>query len=438
LRLVEARGNIGGSGIHSFAPQEQGIMRSCRILAFGACLAASGGPWSVATTSAQVIATRPLGPIIHLTTDSLGLVWGVRVLSDGRLLANDFSSRRIALYDSTLRFVRNVVDNSGATVKMYGSQAGGLLPFTADSSLYLDLGAQSVVLLAPDGSIGRTASLPTPSGIELYSLPTGARSDNIGDWLIPKGHVPAMWSRPNLIPLGTEGMIWSDSTQILRVNVATHNVDTVATARNYSAAWGYHTNESAGLIYLTAPLNVSDDWTVLSDGTVAVVRNFDLHIDWFAPNGSRTSTGKIPHEWVRLTDSLKDALIDSLTRIDSGRFADQLRDKPRQDSIARARGQPTRDPMPPHELAASDLPDYYPAVAPGSTWADKDDNVWIPLRAAVKQPGGTVYDVVNRSGALIDRVQVPGGTSIIAFGRGVVYLTSRVGTGYQIAVARIR
>jgi hypothetical protein len=49
-----------------------------------------------------------------------------------------------------------------------------------------------------------------------------------------------------------------------------------------------------------------------------------------------------------------------------------------------------------------------------------------------------VYDVVSRDGILVDRVQLPGMTSIIGFGPGVVYLAAREGAGIQIARARIR
>ena len=32
---------------------------------------------------------------------------------------------------------------------------------------------------------------------------------------------------------------------------------------------------------------VSDAWTMLPDGTVAAVREYDYHVDWITPNGTR-------------------------------------------------------------------------------------------------------------------------------------------------------
>ena len=60
------------------------------------------------------------------------------------------------------------------------------------------------------------------------------------------------------------------------------------------------------------PLPVVDEWAVLSDGAVALVRGRDYHIDWVNPDGSRTSSPKIPFEWQRLSDEDKVAFIDSV------------------------------------------------------------------------------------------------------------------------------
>ena len=53
--------------------------------------------------------------------------------------------------------------------------------------------------------------------------------------------------------------------------------------------------------------------------------------------------------------------------------------------------------------------------------------------------GGPVYDVVNRKGELVDRVQVPANRSITAFGPGgVVYLTSRDGKTTKLEKATVQ
>ena len=39
---------------------------------------------------------------------------------------------------------------------------------------------------------------------------------------------------------------------------------------------------------------------------------------------------------------------------------------------------------------------------------------------------GPIYDVVNRKGELVDRIQVPSGRTIVGFGKGgIVYMMAR-------------
>ena len=86
-----------------------------------------------------------------------------------------------------------------------------------------------------------------------------------------------------------------------------------------------------------------------------------------------------------------------------------------------------------------------PAVSPerhgsaaGPVRADADGNLWIRVNLPKPPEGGFVYDIVNRQGVLVDRIQIPGGTNLIGFGPGVAYLISREGVGYKLARARIR
>jgi hypothetical protein len=52
---------------------------------------------------------------------------------------------------------------------------------------------------------------------------------------------------------------------------------------------------------------------------------------------------------------------------------------------------------------------------------------------------GPVYSVIDRSGALVDRVMIPAGTAIAGFGPGgVVYLGRREGGTVQLLRAQTR
>ena len=82
-------------------------------------------------------------------------------------------------------------------------------------------------------------------------------------------------------------------------------------------------------------------------------------------------------------------------------------------------------------VSPSALPDYWPPFSQGAAKADADGNLWIRTTAKrANAIGGPIYDVINRAGILVDRVQVPPSRQIIGFGKGgVVYMAARDDTG---------
>jgi hypothetical protein len=166
---------------------------------------------------------------------------------------------------------------------------------------------------------------------------------------------------------------------------------------------------------------VTDDWAVLSDGSIALVRGSDYHIDWIRPGGARTSTPKMPFDWRRVTTEDKQRLLDSTRK---------FWDDPKLFPI------PNRQPA--RVVDPDDLPDYYPPVRVGQTRADRDGNLWILPTTSTLASAGLVYDVVNKEGQIFQRVALPPQRDIVGFGPGgVVYLLSSGGGGRAIERTRI-
>jgi hypothetical protein len=81
-------------------------------------------------------------------------------------------------------------------------------------------------------------------------------------------------------------------------------------------------------------------------------------------------------------------------------------------------------------VSPSDLPDYKPPFFANSVRADAAGNLWVRTIPTRQIAGGPVYDVINREGKLVDRVQAPEGRTIIGFGAdGSVYLATRDTSG---------
>jgi hypothetical protein len=101
-------------------------------------------------------------------------------------------------------------------------------------------------------------------------------------------------------------------------------------------------------------------------------------------------------------------------------------------------GNPFGGRMPPVTLVApTELPDYKPPFTGGATRVDAEGNLWIRTSQNVKAL--PVYNVVNRKGELIDRVQLPAGRVIAGFGAGgSVYLAYRDGDTVRLDKVSVR
>jgi hypothetical protein len=245
-----------------------------------------------------------------------------------------------------------------------------------------------------------------------------------------------------------------DTIALLRADFETRRVDTISRLKSMN---GKHPElifgGANGMVFKLAanPLPNGDEWAVLSDGSVAIVRGADYHIDWINPDGSTRSTGKMPFAWRRGTDDERRARIDSTQKsidqtatlrpsVPSGGAGGGAASGTSRVSGGAAPPSPQmrteRRLVPPGEI-----PDYYPPFRIGSVRADLDGNVWIlPTTTAQSLAGELVYDVVNLRGELFQRVRVPAGRSIAGFARGgVVYLMNGdLTNGFVLERTRIK
>src|SRR5256714_13275733 len=118
---------------------------------------------------------RQLGAVTAVARDSMGAVSGMRALSNGRVLVNDIVGRRVLLFDSALTLATVVADTTAATANAYGTRPGGLIAFHGDSTLFVDPGSLSMLLIDPSGKIARVMSAPRAQDIGfLIGGPYGA------------------------------------------------------------------------------------------------------------------------------------------------------------------------------------------------------------------------------------------------------------------------
>jgi hypothetical protein len=404
-----------------------------------------------AASQQQRVPVRDLGPTVAATTRPFVFFYGLWQFDNGSVLINDVRARKLLLFDSTLTSATIVGDSIAGAAVLYGRSATMLIPFNGDSVLYPDFPSSSLLVIGPDGKVARVMAAPKPSDLSRING-AGSGADAQGR-LVYRTPVP---SRPG--PPGTRA-VYPDSAAIVRGDFESRVVDTIGIIKTPTNG-GYSIKAGAdgkvSVLDTLVPVTWIDEWVVTSDGRVAILRGQDYHIDWIAPNGSQTSSPKLPFDWRRLTSDDKARIIDSAiaaydarpqenraltlneassfnlggSRIDLG---NAVRVKAIDGSLGVAMVATT--------IAADQIPDYNPPIRSGALKADRDGNLWIlPNTSAQSRKGGLVYDIINREGELTERIEVPVGRSVAGFGKGgVVYLMSGdVAKGFTIERARFK
>jgi hypothetical protein len=429
---------------------------------------------SLTATSVGAQATsRP--PVRQLPTpsatsaDVLGSLAAVRHLPNGNVLVNDQAGRRLLLLDSTLKRVAVVADSSSGA-NGYGARPGGLIAYRGDSTLFVDPAALSMLVIDPAGKITRVMAAPRPDDVNFL---VGGAFGNPG--FDARGRLVYRPFRFNVTPpaAGQPFVPPSppESAAVIRYDLAARKLDTAGFFKLPKVTMTTSTDANGGMRRQVQmnPLPIVDDWAVLSDGSIAFVRGQDYHVDFIGPDGARTTGAKIPYEWQRMTDEDKVAFIDSTrAAVLRARAAGGTAGAPGGNTGFNAAPQgmtitiggppggggggggaqvivggppPVGGGPPPAPVfvSPSELPDYKPVFGPGGVRADADAQVWVRTIPTKPTPGGAIYEVIDRSGKVVDRVQVPTGTTIIGFGPGgVVYLGMRDASGIHLQRARLR
>ena len=377
--------------------------------------------------TAPSIPIRTLAPSTARSKDSVGPVLAVRALSNGSVLINDLASRRVVLFDATLGQSRIVIDTLGGTGSdaplKIGAPAATLIRYLGDSSLYADRVGQSLLVLDGNGKVARVMSIPRPS--DLVMLGAGGEAGNPG--LDGQGRLvyhgvyrrePAKRDaeRPWLPPIPVQ----LDSSPIVRADLDTRIIDTLAALKlNIGAPFKALEVDNDGNVIMRMYVNllgVDDQWALLSDGTVAVLSVHDYHIEFTDPDGAHRSAPKMPFDWKALSEADKRAKMDSLRpELDRrNNVAPRSMNTPSGPRTARQQFE---------FLPLDKFGDFEQPIQTGALKADLDGRLWILPKTSLSAKNGLLYDVINRKGEIVERVQFPSGYVLGGFGeRGVLYV----------------
>jgi hypothetical protein len=380
----------------------------------------------------STIPVRTIGPILATSTENVGQAVTVRGTSDGHVIVGAGARQRVYAFDSTLKSFTLVAD-SGAGTGVLPVRTTGVIPYLADSTLLPDFGANALLVLDGTGKQVRSMAPPRAQDLIFLGLPAAfgrpgfdAKGRLIYRTILP----PAL--RPTPTPSGSQEVkltpVNADSAPIVRGDFDTRRIDTLAWMKTPSqgrVGMEMKENPAGGAPSITMhmkmnPFNMADEWSLLSDGTVAIVRVHDYHIDWVDPDGTKRTSPKMPIDWRRYTDAERQQRVDSLRRAAD----EQLKRTVSQQAAA---GGPKLS-VDLTIVPDSEFPQFWPPIEPGSVLADLDAHLWILPTTSTNVTNGFTYDVVNRNGEIIERVQLPKDHVLVGFGpHGVVYLTKADG-----------
>jgi hypothetical protein len=406
---------------------------------------------AAAPLSAQMPAVRLINSPDASSPHIFGTVAAVRQLPSGGVLVNDIQKRQLTLLDPALASPSVVADSASGGASSYGVRPGGMIAYYGDSTLFVDPAGLSMFVIDPAGKIARVASVPrSQDAIYIGTNLLGTPAIDSHGRLVYRGSFARLMAAPP-----TPGKPFAfpeppDSAPLVRIDLATRKLDTAAFFKIPKVKMNVQqTDNGISVTSEQNPLPTVDDWAVLADGSIALVRGQDYHVDIVHPDGTVSSGAKIPFDWQRLTDDDKVAVIDSA----KAAFERARSRTVAAEGAARAAGGGRGDGavvmsfrtgegggvrvgdgggLPPVTfISPSELPDYRPAFGANAARADLDGNLWV--RTTTKRDGsvaGPIYDVIDGKGSLIDRVQVPAGRQIVGFGKGgVVYMIALDASG---------
>jgi hypothetical protein len=430
-------------------------------------------PLPVAAQQSPMVgpAVRPLGAIEATSKETFGAVLTVRHTPSG-VLVNDIANRRLLRFDPKLAGFTVIADTTPATASAYAGRVANLIAYHGDSSLFIDAASSSMLVLDGAGQVARVMALPRSRDAGVL----GSAIGNVG--MDAQGRL-AYRAMPNVQfrMMGAPGAGGAppqpevpDTAPVVRVDLATRTTDTLGYVKVPRPKVDIQRDEATGRMsvnMIVNPLPTVDEMVVTSNGSVAIVRGRDYHVDWIRADGTKESTPKMQHNWQRLTEEEKTTFLDSLKAARERFLASQPQPAGPQPGAASAttqgpngerRQQTTMiiggggpaaalgggGPMGMNNrnvtwVPASELPDYKPPFFNGNVRADADGNIWVLTIPTRGIPGGPVYDVINGKGELVDRVQVPAGRTVVGFGSGgVVYLAAREGNTTTLEKAKMK
>ncbi len=346
-----------------------------------------------------------LGPAQAALEHEFAVIQTVRELPDGRVLVADPLGQTLAAVDMETG-TTTTLGRVGEGPAEY-RQPDAVWPLPGDRSLLVDLGNGRLTEMGADLSFGDTrpymlGSLQMGSPIML-AIPQGVDDDG-GIYFQGFG-------------MSAGGEV-ADSSQVLRYDLGTEAVDTVASVKltdRTRRTSGGAANQNVSISPI--PLSPADAWGVAADGRVVVARSVpgsgEFWVEWFAPDGEVRRGPAYPYAPVGIGRAEMEEWRDSRAETGGGMTIEVEGVNGNMNMRAGRRGATGND-----DLDSYQWPDSKPAFY-GRIPVDPTGRAW--LRRHTAAGDAPAYDLFDGSGTRTATIELPMERRVVAFGEGVVY-----------------
>lgn len=333
-------------------------------------------------------------------------VTGVRELRDGRVVAIDSRDKIVQVVDFKA--------GSGVKVGREGSGPGEyafpthILPLPGDSSGVYDMLNSRMLVVLPNGKTGPfiTIDQPATQGPGGGMVRIGSAAPRYTD---ARGRL--YWTGQAFSPPTDGGPPKSaDSVPVLRYDRTTKKTDSLAWVR--VAKGNVQTSGGGGNVQVRMgvanPFAARDEWAVTPDGRVAVLRSPEYRVDWYGPTG-KSSSATIAYDKIKVTEQHKEQWRESrksqtsvMVTVNNGQRS------------VRTGPPPANIPDP------GNWPDVMPPFLENAVFVAPNGLVWVN-RTRDAGDESADFDVIDASGKVVMKVELPKKVRLVGLGNGVVY-----------------
>lgn len=363
--------------------------------------------------AAQQVPTRALTAPDAQFEQPFDAVLAIRELASGKVLVTDLGPKTLLLADLATG-EQVTVGRNGQGPGEY-QFPGELFPFRGDSVLLVDRVGRRVLVVSPEGKLGR--SIPFPEG--LSGLPDARGADR-------QGRIYFQGSPFRGEPGGgmEVGGTLPDSVPLIRWDPATKKIDSLTRVKIPAIKVQVSGGQNARTVMMrNQPFAPSDEWIVTPEGRVAIARVGDYHIEWLG-TGAPVRGAPVRHEPLKVAAADRQIFLDGMRNSRNRITVSVGGPGPSGGRNNQGNGQP--------QISEKDFdwPEVKPPFPSRALQFAPEGQLWV-TRSTSARDSTPVYDLFDAGGKLTGRVTLPLGRRMVGLGKGVVYAVRTDEDGLQ-------